>query len=84
MTSVPHPARLALLGVLLLSACAPRDLESPPVTVATAQGPVLCQLYTEGIVYWDRSIDRPDSMSAAQADAICLEEGQRLAARTSG
>lgn len=56
----------------------PRNYETDPVTVETAQGPVVCQLYTPRTVAWDRAIDRPASMSVADADQICLQEGQRL------
>lgn len=55
----------------------PRGYESDPVVVQTDQGPVTCQLYTQEITVWDRSINRPDSMSVAQADQICLNEGKK-------
>lgn len=60
-----------------LAACSPKDYESPPVTVNTPQGPVVCQLYTKDIVEWDRAISRPNSMGVAEADAVCIEEGKR-------
>lgn len=60
-----------------LSACAPRDMESTPVVVNTAQGPVTCQLYTHDVVYWDRALDRPAGMSVKLADDVCRAEGQR-------
>jgi len=63
--------------VAVLGACSPRDLESAPVTVHTPQGDVVCQLYTHDVVYWDRSIDRPATMSVEHADNICREEGRK-------
>lgn len=81
MSIVPtlaKPALPTLLGLLLLGACAPRDLETPPVKVETAKGTVVCQLYTQDIVYWDRSITRPDSMTTKEGDAICIAEGRKM------
>jgi hypothetical protein len=77
VTIVSRPALPALLGMLLLGACAPQDMETQPVKVETAKGTVVCQLYTHDIVYWDRSIARPDSMTTKEGDAICLEEGRK-------
>lgn len=75
--------RLALLVPLLplLTACipSPTSFETEPVVISTSAGPVTCQLYTAEIVAWDRSIDRPDAMSVAEADAICQAEGRRVA-----
>lgn len=70
---------LATAGLAALSACSldPKQYETTPVTVQTAAGPVVCQLYTKDMVRWDRAISRPDSMSVETADAICLEEGRR-------
>ena len=66
--------------VLVLAACLdPRDYESEPVTVPTAQGPVICQLYTRERVIWDRAINRPERMSVEMADSICIAEGKRQA-----
>lgn len=64
---------------VLLAACSidPKDYESSPVTVQTAEGPVVCQLYTKAIVRWDRAIQRPGTMSVETADQICLNEGLR-------
>jgi hypothetical protein len=67
-----------LLGAVLLSACSPVDLETTPVQAQSAKGPVLCQLYTHDMVYWDRSIRRPDKMSASEADAICVAKGREV------
>lgn len=69
----------AFIAVAAISACSidPKDYETAPVTVQTAQGPVTCQLYTKSMVRWDRSITRPETMSVATADAICLKEGQK-------
>jgi hypothetical protein len=62
-----------------LAACIPdpRAYETPPVTLKTPEGPVTCQLYTDRIVAWDRSIDRPARMSLTEADGLCRAEGQR-------
>ncbi len=60
-----------------LAACSPKQFESAPVTVDTAQGPVVCQLYTKNLTDWDRSISHPDAMSVAEADRVCEAEGLR-------
>jgi hypothetical protein len=64
---------------MLLSACVltPEAYETDPVDVETTQGIVTCQLYTENLVSWDRSIDRPATMSVQEADAVCKSEGLR-------
>lgn len=67
-----------VLAAAVLTACSPQNMETPPVVVQTAQGPVTCQLYTHSEVYWDRSTDRPDSMSVKAADDVCRAEGYRL------
>lgn len=76
---------LAFTAIAALSACSidPKDYETAPVTVQSAQGPVVCQLYTKSMVRWDRSITRPEGMSVANADAICLKEGQKEKSGTS-
>ncbi|MEL6208337.1 MAG: hypothetical protein AAFR47_24030 [Pseudomonadota bacterium] len=75
-------AKLTLvLGIAAgLAGCIdPRDYESVPVEVSTRDGIVTCQLYTRERVIWDRSIDRPRSMSVQAADEVCIEEGKRHA-----
>lgn len=74
--------KLAFSGLALavIAGCTPKQYETPPVTLQTSQGDVICQLYTEEIVQWDRSIMRPDSMHVKTADALCVEEGKRLQA----
>ncbi len=66
-------------ALLLLCGCVgdPTQYESEPVKVESAQGVVVCQLYTRERVLWDRSIDRPANMSVEQADDICRAEGER-------
>ena len=66
---------------LFLVGCdlSPEAYESDPVKVQTRAGIVTCQLYTRELVVWDRAIDRPDGMSVATADAICVDEGKRRA-----
>ena len=66
-----------LLGAVALGAvaCAPTDLESTPIKVATPKGEVVCQLYTRDLVYWDRAISEPAGMSPDEADAICRGRG---------
>ncbi|MBO9453939.1 hypothetical protein J7376_04205 [Paracoccus sp. R12_1] len=68
---------IVFAALLALGACSPKQYESEPVTLDTAQGPVVCQLYTKSLVQWDRSISRPDAMSVETADALCAKEGQR-------
>ncbi len=70
---------LAVLAAIALSGCVgdPAGYESDPVTVSTSGGNVVCQLYTKRVVRWDRAIDRPNGMSVQDADAICLQEGER-------
>jgi len=70
---------IPLLAFVALAACSidPKDYESTPVTIETAAGPVVCQLYTREIVRWDRAIQRPESMSVETADKICYNEGLR-------
>lgn len=72
------PALVLALGAGLLAACTPREMETTPVKVETAKGTVTCQLYTRDMVYWDRAIHRPDSMTADQADAVCIAKGHEL------
>lgn len=70
---------LLLAAAALLAGCAidPRQLESTPVDVPTAKGPVTCQLYTRETIVWDRSIDRPERMGVEEADMVCREAGRR-------
>ena len=74
--------KLAVIGaaVAVLSACAitPEQFESTPVIAQSPAGPVTCQIYTHEQVTWDRSINRPGSMSVATADNLCRQEGQRI------
>lgn len=72
---------LAMLAGFTLSACvvSPEVYETEPVELETATGVVTCQLYTDDLVLWDRSIDRPEGMSVTEADAICKAEGERRA-----
>ena len=69
----------AVASIGLLGACGldPKNFETTPVVVQSAEGPVTCQLYTKGMTSWDRAIDRPDSMSVQTADALCQQEGKR-------
>jgi hypothetical protein len=64
---------------MLLTGCilSPEAYETEPVEVETPQGVVTCQLYSEEIVSWDRSIDRPATMGVQEADAFCKSEGRR-------
>lgn len=78
ISMVGRPVLALVLGGLLLAACSPRDMETTPVKVETAKGTVVCQLYTHDLVYWDRSIQRPDGMSADQADGVCAAKGREL------
>ena len=68
---------LSFAAAFGLAGCSPQLLETPPVTIDTAKGPVRCQLYTQTLHSWDRSIDHPGDMTVAEADALCRAEGQR-------
>jgi len=70
---------ILVLSALSVSACvgSPEQFRSTPVTLTTSKGPVKCQLYTRGQVAWDRSIDRPESMSLDEAEGLCASEGLR-------
>lgn len=72
-------AALVLSGVAI-SGCvpSPTTYETTPVQVETAKGVVTCQLYTRERVVWDRAINRPNSMSVEEGDAVCRAEGERL------
>ncbi|MDU9003281.1 hypothetical protein [Sedimentitalea todarodis] len=76
---VPYVPAAVILSALAVAGCAPSpaDYETTPVQVKTAQGVVTCQLYTPERVLWDRAIDRPNSMSVQQGDAVCRAEGER-------
>lgn len=79
----PHhlkmPALSLVLAVALAGCVDPRDYESDPVEVPTTRGTVICQLYTQNLVVWDRAITRPEAMTVADADAVCIDEGKRRA-----
>ena len=65
--------------LVLLGGCADRaSMETPPVQVASAAGPVTCQLYRHDIVMWDEAIRWPEGTGKPQADAICRDEGKRV------
>ncbi|MEP3638288.1 MAG: hypothetical protein ABJM43_12455 [Paracoccaceae bacterium] len=70
---------MGLIAPLAVAGCAtsPAQFETTPVQLQTPKGVVTCQLYTKERVIWDRSIDRPASMSVKEADDICLAEGLR-------
>ena len=68
---------LPILALALSGCSSPVEFETEPVVVQTPQGAVTCQLYTPGIVAWDRAIDRPATMSVKAGDAYCLNEGAR-------
>jgi uncharacterized lipoprotein YbaY len=69
---------IGLFAALLAAGCVdPKAYESAPVTVQSSKGPVVCQLYTEDQVLWDRAIDMPKGLSVKEADNLCIAEGQR-------
>ena len=70
---------LAAAALSLTGCVSPEDYETEPVRVQTPQGVVTCQLYTRERVLWDRAIHRPDTMSVATADQVCIAEGNRRA-----
>lgn len=71
---------LVAAAVATLSACAitPQQYETTPVLAQSPAGPVTCQIYTHEQVTWDRSINRPGSMSVTTADNLCRQEGYRI------
>ncbi len=71
---------LVIIAATTLSACAitPEQFESAPVLADSPAGPVTCQIYTHEQVTWDRSINRPASLSVATADSLCRQEGARI------
>lgn len=73
-------AFVALTAIGITAGCAitPEQFETTPVQLNTAQGPVVCQLYTLEQVTWDRSITRPAAMSVDTADTLCRNEGHRI------
>lgn len=72
-------AMFCTAGALVLAGCSvdPRSFETAPVDLKTPKGIVTCQLYTKERVLWDRSINRPESMTVQEADDICRAEGLR-------
>ncbi|WBU56895.1 hypothetical protein [Paracoccus sediminicola] len=70
----------AVAAAVLVAGCdiTPTNFETTPVRVDTKQGPVICQLYTQAQVAWDRAVDRPESMDVETADEICRTEGERV------
>lgn len=64
--------------VLMTTACIDRSFfESDPVQIRTSQGIVTCQLYTDNRIDWDEAIGRPETMTDAQAQAVCIAEGKK-------
>ena len=69
---------LAVASATILSGCFDRaGYETIPVKLETPEGVVTCQLYTPKRVMWDRAIAAPDGMTTEEANAYCVEEGQR-------
>ena len=69
---------LGSAALLALTGCIdPADYETAPVTVETAKGPVVCQLYRKRQVIWDEAISIPPGMSIKEGDQICINEGKR-------
>ncbi len=70
---------LGCAAFVVLAGCSidPRNYETAPVQVETAQGVVTCQLYTRDTVIWDRATAVPAGMSIPQADEVCKAEGRR-------
>ena len=65
-------------GAAFVAGCSPEQMETTPVVVQTAQGPVTCQLYTLSQVTWDRAISHPGAMDVRTADEACRAEGYRI------
>ena len=73
----------ALIATTVLAGCDwydNRNIETPPVTVKTQYGPVICQLYREDIVWFDRAWVKPETMPTNIANEICQAEGKRIKA----
>lgn len=66
-----------VLAALALAAACRAEYESPPVTLQSEKGPVVCQLYTVDRTYWDQAIQLPEGLTKEEGDAICLAEGVR-------
>ncbi len=66
-----------VLSALALSAACRAEYESPPVTLKSDKGPVVCQLYTVERTYWDQAIQVPEGLTKEEGDAICQAEGIR-------
>jgi len=64
-----------ICAAVLLAGCTPTAYESPYVYVATPSGTVTCQLYTREIIAFDRSVNRPETMTVLDADNLCHAEG---------
>ena len=74
---------LLTLVALALSGCNwydNRKIETPPVTLNTTEGPVICQLYREDIVWYDRAWVKPSTVTTEQANTLCRKEGERIKA----
>ena len=69
---------VALLA-LALSGCGKSTYETAPVTLSTTYGTVVCQLYIDDTVLWDEAVSHPGSMTRANADKVCRDEGHRRA-----
>ena len=61
----------------LLLGCDRSEYESTPVVLKNDFGTVTCQLYTIERVMWDHALSFPDTLTQAQADALCIAEGER-------
>jgi hypothetical protein len=70
-------AALALPVTLALAGCDKSTYETPPVTLSTTAGTVVCQLYRPDTVMWDEAMSHPDAMSRTSADSLCRQEGHR-------
>lgn len=69
---------VSMLAVVALSGCTKESMRSTPVTVQTPEGPVICQLYTRELLWWDEATSYPPSLTQEAANQACKEEGQRL------
>lgn len=77
--NIPFLPTALIVSAVGISGCvpSPTHYETTPVQVQTAKGVVTCQLYTPERVLWDRAIDRPNSMSVEEGDAVCRAEGEQ-------
>lgn len=74
-------ATVVVTASALLIGCDRSEYESDPVALKHEAGTVTCQLYTVDRVMWDHALTFPDAIDQAEADALCVAEGERRLAK---